>query len=195
MDTSGLCEFSRDLASLIGKPTDLRPFVCEGSPLACDAFIVGINPASPMSADFWDFWSDRYGFDKSVWFEKYKEERRNRPLEPGKTRRNEVSKTRRIIDVIVENARPVRCLETNLYAKATEKGVDLEEQDRVTAPFDFLLHEVAPKLVIAHGREAEDYLQGQDIPCELKCVKHFRSWSLQDARDLGVFIRGYCEGK
>lgn len=195
METSGLPEFSRDLESLIGKPTDLRPFVCEGSPLACEVFLVGFNPASPMSVDFWDFWKDSYGFNKCAWFEKYKEERQNRPLEPGKTRRNEVSKTRRIIDVIVENARPVRCLETNIYAKATEKGVDLEEQDRVTAPFDFLLRKVEPRLVIAHGREAEDYLQGQDLPCELKCVKHLRFWSLQDARDLGVFIRGYCEGK
>ncbi|MDE2890712.1 MAG: hypothetical protein OXR72_21130 [Gemmatimonadota bacterium] len=86
-------------------------------------------------------------------------------------------------------------IETNIYAKATEKGVDLEEQDRVTATFDFLLRKVEPRLVIAHGREAEDYLQGQDLPCELKCVKHFRFWSLQDARDIGVFIRGYCEGK
>lgn len=192
MDTSDLCEFSRELASLIGKPTDLRPFVCEGSPLACDAFIVGINPASSMSADFWDFWSDRFGFDRSVWFERYKEERRNSLLKPGRTRRNEVSNTRRIIEEVVGSTKPVKCLETNIYAKATKQTSDMEEQDRVTAPFDYLLRKVAPRLVIAHGREAEDYLQGQDLPCELKCVKHFRFWSLQDARDLGLCIRRYC---
>lgn len=196
METSGLSEFSRGLASLIGKPTDLRPFVCEGSPLACDVFLVGINPASPMSVEFWDFWSDRYGFDKRAWFEKYKEERRNRPLKPGKKRRNEVSNSRRTIDVVVESARPVKCLETNIYAIETERASDLEEKDRVTAPFDYLLRKVAPRLVIAHGRDAASYLQRQDLSCELKCVPHFaRGWSLQSARDLGLFIRRYCKGK
>ena len=58
MDTGHLSDFSRGMASLIGKPTDLRPFVCEGSPLGCEAFLVGFNPASEMSIDFWDFWSD-----------------------------------------------------------------------------------------------------------------------------------------
>ncbi len=139
METSGLCEFSRGLASLIGKPTDLRPFVCEGSPLACDAFLVGFNPASHMSVDYWDFWSDSYGFDKCAWITKYKEERRNRPLKPGRKRRNEVSNTRRIIEEVVQSAKPVKCLETNIYAKATEQASDLEERSRVTAPFDYLL--------------------------------------------------------
>ncbi len=196
MDTSGLSEFSRDLESLIGKPTDLRPFVCEGSPLECEVFLVGFNPASPMSVDFWDFWKDSYGFNKCAWFEKYKYERRNRPLKRGRTRRNEVSNTRRTIDVVVESARPVKCLETNIYANATEQKSDLKAKDRVTAPFDYLLHEVAPKLVIAHGRDAASYLQGQDLPCELKCVPHFAlGWYEQSARDLGVCIRRYCEGK
>ena len=79
-----LVDFSREMVSLIDKPTDLRPFVCNGSPLECGAFIVGINPASEMSGDFWDFWSDSCGFDKPAWFNKYKIERMNRPLKRGK---------------------------------------------------------------------------------------------------------------
>ncbi len=195
MDTSELYEFSQGLESLIRKPTDLRPFVCEGSPLACDAFLVGINPASEMSDDFWDFWSDSYGFDKSAWFEKYKEERRTRPLKLGRKRRNEVSNTRRIIEEVVLGANPVKCLETNIYAKATKQASDLDEQNRITAPFDYLLREIAPKLVIAHGKDAAEYLQAQDLPCKLRCVKHFRLWSKQNARDLGLSIRRYCEGE
>ena len=196
MDTSVLYDFSRGLVSLIGKPTDLRPFVCEGSPLACDAFLVGFNPASPMSVDFWDFWSDSNGFDKYAWIKKYKEERRNRPLKPGRTRRSELSNTRRIIEEVVQSAKPVRCLETNIYAKATEQASDLEELSRVTAPFDYLLRKVAPKLVIAHGEDAAVYLQGQDLRCELMCVSHFaRGWSFQRARELGLRIRRYCEGE
>lgn len=194
METSCLSEFSLGLASLIGRPTNTRPFVCEGSPLECDAFLVGINPASDMSVDFWDFWSDSYGFDKSAWFEKYKEERETRPLKPGRKRRNEVSNTRRIIEEIVQGASPVKCLETNIYAKATEQASDLEERDRITAPFDYLLRQVAPRLVIAHGKDAADYLQRLDLPCELMCVSHFaRGWSIKSARELGLRIRTYCE--
>lgn len=196
METSCLSEFSRGLASLIGRPTDLRPFVCEGSPLACDAFLVGFNPASHMSVDFWDFWSDSFGFDKRAWLEKYKEERKTRPLKPGRKKRNELSNTRRIIEEVVLGANPVKCLETNIYAKATKQASDLEEQNRITAPFDYLLRQVAPRLVIAHGKDAAVYLQGQDLRCELMCVSHFaRGWSLQKAGELGLRIRRYCEGE
>lgn len=196
METSRLHEFSCGLASLIGRPTDLRPFVCEGSPLDCDVFLVGINPASEMSVDFWHFWSDSYGFDKRAWYEEYKEERRNRPLKPGRKKRNEVSNTRRIIEEVVLGASPVKCLETNVYAKATKQALDLEEQDRITAPVDYLLRKVAPKLVIAHGQDAAAYLQTQDLPCELMCVSHFaRGWSYQRASEFGLRIRRYCEGE
>ena len=195
MDTSGLNEFSRGLTSLIGKPTDLRPFVCEGSPVQCDAFLVGTNPASQMSVDFWDFWSDSYGFDKSAWFERYKEERKTRPLKPGRKRRNEVSNTRRIIEEVVQAARPVKCLETNIYAKATKQTSDLDERSKISTSFDYLLHQVAPRLVIAHGKDAAEYLRAQDLPCKLMCVKHFRFWSKRNTRDLGLCIRKYCEGE
>ena len=154
MATSSLHEFSLGLAPLIGRPTYLRPFVCDGSPLECDAFLVGFNPARRMSVDFWDFWSDSYGFDKSAWFERYKEEQETRPPKPGRTRRHKVSPTRRIIEEVVHGAIPVKCLETNVYAKATNQALDLEEQDRITAPVDYLLRKVAPKLVIAHGQDA-----------------------------------------
>ena len=51
-----LDEFEKQLAGVIGRPTDLRPFVCEGSPLDCDVFIVGSNPATKMEGDWWRFW-------------------------------------------------------------------------------------------------------------------------------------------
>ena len=43
-----LDDFERALVALIGRPTDLRPFVCEGSPLTCDVFLVGFNLATTM---------------------------------------------------------------------------------------------------------------------------------------------------
>ena len=51
----------------------MRPFVCDGNPCDCKAFIVGINPASRVS--FWAFWSDETGFDKKSWLARYVAER------------------------------------------------------------------------------------------------------------------------
>jgi hypothetical protein len=48
-----LDDFERALVALIGRPTDLRPFVCEGSPLTCDVFLVGFNLATTMCRDLW----------------------------------------------------------------------------------------------------------------------------------------------
>jgi hypothetical protein len=42
----------------------MRPFLCDGNPYDCEAFIVGINPASSVS--FWSFWNDETGFDKKI---------------------------------------------------------------------------------------------------------------------------------
>ena len=83
------------------------------SSLAARADIVGINPATSMSADFWQFWRSDYGFDKAAWFETYLQDRKLQPMKPGKTRRNSVSNTRRVIDWLLEEASPVLCLETN----------------------------------------------------------------------------------
>jgi hypothetical protein len=41
-----LDEFDKTLWELMKKQSpDLRPFVCEGSPLECEILIVGFNPA------------------------------------------------------------------------------------------------------------------------------------------------------
>ena len=203
-----LADFRCEMVSLcsklteFGKLTNLRPFVCDGSPLECDAFIVGFNPASEMSVDFWDFWSDDCGFDKPTWFETYKLERRNRPLKPGKKRKNEISNTRRVIERVITEACPVKCLETNIYAKPSESKPELEallktlsseEQSRITAPFDFLLHQITPKLVVAHDKDAAKLLQAQNLENKLMCVSHFaRGWSGEKARELGLTIREAC---
>jgi hypothetical protein len=41
-----LKEFDRQLRGLLGDEQGLRPFVCQGSPLECQVFIVGLNPAT-----------------------------------------------------------------------------------------------------------------------------------------------------
>jgi hypothetical protein len=46
-----LREFALGLAAVIGRPSELRPFVCDGSLLDCPVFIVGYNPATRMAGD------------------------------------------------------------------------------------------------------------------------------------------------
>jgi len=152
---STLPAFAIELESLAGRPTNLRPFVCSGSPLECSVFIFGFNPATEMGSDFWDYWRPEHGFDKAAWFESYQNERLSRRLKPGKTRRSRVSNTRRVIEWIIEAASPVRCLETNIYPAATAQAIELTDDHRRTDVFSFLLTAIRPKIVVAHGKDAE----------------------------------------
>jgi hypothetical protein len=201
-----LQHFQMALENLTGNPTDLRPFVCEGSPLNCQIFIVGFNPATELKRSFWDFWQPDYGFQKAAWLELYKQERRGKPLSPGKTRRAEVSNTRRVIEWIVAEAKPVKCLETNLYAKATIQASDLKEQERITRPFDFLLKTIRPVAILLHGKDAARHIEttfGTSLetnkmqPVQVEwgtlqviAVPHLsRGWSERRAREVGQVLR------
>ena len=182
--------FQQGLATLIGTPTELRAFVCDGSPLGCEVFIVGFNPATSMSADFWQFWRPSKGFDKERWFEAYKEDRQVRPLKPGKTRRNSVSPTRRVMNWVLEGAAPYKCLETNIYSASTEQAVDLASERRITAPFDFLLASIKPRVIVAHGVDAVEHIRKLNIEAKVFSVSHFsRGWSREAALELGVEIK------
>lgn len=185
-----LVAFESELLTIIGRPTDLRPFVCVDSPLRCNIFIVGFNPATTLAADFWHFWRSGSGFDKAAWFEEYKRERQLRPLKPGKTRRNAVSSTRRVIEWVIEAARPAQCLETNIYSTPTEQAVDLALKQRATAPFDFLVRKINPSVIVAHGLDAAAHVRGKNPSAHVVTVSHFsRGWSQAKARSLGQQIR------
>lgn len=149
-----MAEFENQIESLIGRPTGLRPFVCEGSPLECSVFIVGENPATPLSKDWWYYWRPGYGFRKSEWMQDYIEERARRPLKPGKKRRQKVSPSRRTINWVVGAAAPVRCLETNVAVEEAETPSDLQGRDAGLAVLDFLLREIRPLVVVTHGDTA-----------------------------------------
>lgn len=187
--------FERALRTYIGDGTCLRPFVCEGSPLDCQVFIVGFNPASSLDAAFWDFWRAGHGFDKTAWFERYQHERRARPLAPGRIRRSAVSRTRRLIELVVDAAAPAKCLETNIYSLPTARAKDLAMADRDSAVFDFLLGRIKPALVVAHGREAQTYLRARPPAVPVIEVRHFsargkdRPWTNEEACQLGHEIR------
>ncbi|MDY8109408.1 hypothetical protein U0C82_09675 [Fulvimarina sp. 2208YS6-2-32] len=61
-------EFESQLTATIGRPTELRPFVCEDYLLDCEVFIVGYNPATKMDGDWWRYWKRGYGYQKSISF-------------------------------------------------------------------------------------------------------------------------------
>jgi hypothetical protein len=203
-------EFESKLKGLMGD-RNLRPFVCEGSPLDCQIFIVGYNPATEMSQSFWSFWSSETGFNKQAWFEAYKKERALKPLTPGKTRRNSLSNTRQRIEWIVEAAQPIKCLETNLYGKATEEAKALSKSEQDSSIFEFLIQEVRPKVMFLHGvntsRKVEDLTNckiepGMDNVTEVSIYSwqtrviadsHLSyGWSQDNARKLGEKLREIC---
>ena len=174
-----LREFESALEGLIGRPSYIRPCVCDGSPLTCSVFIVGANAATSMSRDFWDFWQPDDGFQKTAWFEAYKLDRANQPLKAGRTRRNPVSNTRRVIDWVVESARPARCLETNIYATPTTSLSELLSTARSTEVFDLLVTLIKPRLIVAHGQDATNHFADGRTKVEVLAVDHFsRGWWL-----------------
>ncbi|QKE63804.1 hypothetical protein HNE05_10690 [Aquipseudomonas campi] len=184
-----LAEFQQRLETIIGRPADQRPFVCDGSPLDCRVFIVGLNPASASERDFWEFWDCEAGFNKRAWFESYLTERAKRPLKPGKTRRNPISNTRRVLEWVISSAGDTRILETNIYASATEDAKGLAGSMRCSRAFDFLVDALKPRLVVAHGNHAVDHMRTKYPGLQTIAVKHFsRGWSQQAAWDLGLSI-------
>lgn len=203
-----MAEFERQLEALIGRPTELRPFVCEGSPLECSVFIVGENPATPLSNDWWHYWAPGYGFRKSEWMQDYIAEREERPLKPGKKRRQKVSSTRRTINWIVAAAAPAKCLETNVVIEEAETPKYLQGRDAGLAVLDFLLRQIRPLVVIAHGDTAIEHIgaingcnirwgQEAEAACDghafrLIAAAHFgrprggQGWSQARSEELGI---------
>jgi hypothetical protein len=204
--------FQDDLEKLIGKPTELRPFVCEGSPLECKIFIVGFNPATDLKQSFWNFWQPDYGFQKTEWLDIYKRERQDKALLAGKTRWNKISNTRRVIEWMTMELMPVKCLETNIYSKPTKQASDLNEKELVTYPFDFLLDRVCPEIMLLHGKDAIRHIEKTFATqltlnnltsveakwgrVEIMAVPHFsRGWSEKKAREIGQILRTSCLSK
>lgn len=178
-----LGEFENKIAERIGRPSDLRPFVCEGSPLDCNVFIVGYNPATSMNSGFWDFWRTDYGFQKSAWLEAYRAER----LHNGK---RALSNTRRVMNWICESAPSARVLETNLLWKPSRRKRDLAKQDRNLGDFGFLLDLLKPQVVVLHGSDANRHWDESRLDITVIREKHFAIGYSQDAAySLGERIR------
>jgi hypothetical protein len=112
----------------------------------------GVNPATTMDAKFWDFERPGEGFDKPAWSEVCKNERASRPLHAGKTRRNPVSNTRRIIDWIT-SVGPTLHLETNIHLQRSDDQAALAVADRQTESSCSSCGHLG-RVIAAHGDDA-----------------------------------------
>lgn len=177
-----LVEFDRELCRLVGGDERVRPFVCDGSPLDCSAFIVGANPASEIP--FWPFWSTASGFDKSSWQATYEQTR----IAAGK---RPVSSTRERINRISQAASPVSCLETNVFAEATATLAELQRRTRPTSLLALLIEWIEPRVILAHGRDAARSVGLLELNPRTTVIqeKHLRFVSYERAWDLGRRIR------
>ncbi|GAB3171173.1 hypothetical protein [Telluribacter humicola] len=126
-----------------------RPFVCNGSPLSCEVFIVGFNPATEMDKPFWSYWSDTEGFDKCTFMEDY---RLKRGLQ-------EPIGVRARIERIVNRIPNLSCLETNICSKPAKTAAGLASTDRKTEIFRSLLESIRPSLVYVHSNEPIKYFR------------------------------------
>jgi hypothetical protein len=160
-----LRQFRVHLQHFVGADERLRPFICEGNPYDCRAFLVGINPAS--QEPLWEFWSDDAGFDKAAWLVRYKSLRQSERLKSERNRPLPVSVTRRRIELFVQAARPARVLETNLYGFPTPSERGLRKPDRDVTAFEFLLSEIGPNVLVLHGSVVRLYFEHR-YDCSLK---------------------------
>jgi hypothetical protein len=136
--------FREQLASLMVERTE-RPFVCDGSPLEAQVFVVGLNPATTLREDFWSFWNDSAGFDRRSFDLKYGAVR---PKKSGNRPR---------IEAITRAFPRGQCLETNIYSSPTKSGPMIKANQKRTAVFEQLIAMVQPKALFIHGAPTYRY--------------------------------------
>lgn len=143
-----LPEFRAELQQKMHNNESNRPFICDGNPLTCTVWLVGINPATPMKDNFFDFFN-KDGFDYGKWENAYKQERRE-------MQKSEFSKTRIISNLIVKELKQkeITILETNVYATPTSRAAELKQEEKDSQIFTFLLDNAEVEYILVHGNEA-----------------------------------------
>ena len=159
------------LDTTLSSPCFDRPFVCEGFPSESQVIVIGENPATPMSVDWWTYWSRETGFNYEKFLAAYKTER----SKIGKR----ISHTKLRLDRIREGG--VRCVETNVFQNENPNGAGTGSPN-----FEILnlLILYMPKLraIVAHGKKAEEFLKQANVPDDIRQIttKHFRFVSYND---------------
>ena len=170
-----LSEFREQLTALMVERTE-RPFVCDGSPLQTQVFVVGLNPATTLREDYWSFWSDSTGFDRGNFDRKYGDVR---PKKSGNRPR---------IEAITRAFPKGLCLETNIHSSPTKSGPMLKANQKRTAVFEYLTSVLLPKALFIHGAPTCHYFaklnsEIEGLPDDTP--KHTMLWD----RDVIVMLR------
>ena len=137
----------RERLQLLMRSEFARPFTCDGSPLECRIFVVGLNSATRLENSFFTrYWCDSQGFDRSAFESDYQDVRTKRGVRPR-------------IEAFVRGAHPLPCLETNIYSVPTKKASHLRPYDKDPSIIEFLLKEITPAGILIHSNEPIRYFQ------------------------------------
>ncbi|MFW2176489.1 MULTISPECIES: hypothetical protein [unclassified Moraxella] len=177
-----------------------RPFVCTGSPLACQIMTVGFNPSRNVGLDIFDheIWQDDIGFDRERFVEYY--DLAGYQQGESKWSRNHIVQ-QNLIDELVEY--PV--LETYLYSTISHKKSQLTHEFRRTEVFDWLVQTIAPKVIITQNSEVTKYFEKatnecltrnafntvhyQGHPCVIYPISHLsKKWTFSEIQALREHI-------
>jgi hypothetical protein len=136
-------EFDKQIRELT--PPDSRPFLCEGSPLDCELFIVGNNPGT--ETPFWDFWELPYGCHKDRWLADF-----------WRRHAGKQKPVRTNMEIIIAELGDIKYLETNAYAPWSKWVSDLKGSKLSTVVYEYLLQTIRPRLIFAHGAKSKNFI-------------------------------------
>ena len=153
------------LKAVIPSPCYERPFVCDGFPDTCEVLVIGNNPATRLTVDWWSFWKDTSGFDYKHFLEMYWDER-------TKVGKRPVSATRLRLKRIRDKG--LNCIETNVSSNEGSDGI----KDKISNHdvLKVLLNKMPSlKGIIAHGKVAHKYLDKIEVPINVQTFRprHF----------------------
>jgi len=133
------------IRQLTGGHLESRPFLCEGSPIGSEVFLVGINPGT--DTPFWPYWRIPHGCHKNEWIEDYL--RRHSRFKPTRAR----------IEILFKAILPIKCLETNVFSQYSPNERSLHEAARDTRVFEYLLTVLVPTVMFIHGASGIEHME------------------------------------
>ena len=180
---SNTTDFTNELKKIISCSLNSgeRPFVCDGYPATCHVMVVGQNPATDLSEDWWLFWDTEYGFKESSFESAYEKHRGKDSHTRGK-----------FLNRITCNLKPeLKSLETNASMGG---GTSRSSNQEVLKLLLKEMHNL--KAIIAYGTPAREMVgrSGRlrrliNLPDEaIHEIYHFRSRGAHARKDYERFV-------
>ncbi len=180
MTTSAMTktQFDNHLRHHLSQCPKGRPFLCDGHPLAAEVFIVGFNSATVLTRRFVKFWNANAGMDLARFDQVYcsqrtrqktKTGRSKQPFSPTRARINKIADevslglssprnrywAQSTIKRAVRVRRPYLWLATNVYWFPTPTQSSLPKAQMQNSYFLWLMGACNPRIIIAHGKQAQ----------------------------------------